>query len=439
MDAPWSSKETLETKDRLERLSKEIVDFVHYIEPTKEEQLNRDTLMYQVSTLIETLWPNNTVITAFGSSVTGLAFPASDIDINIDFEEMPKKNRIDVLKIIRKQTINQHIFEYPTTCLAANAKVPVLMAVDGNDVSMDITIQNVCFSSDRTAAWIKEYPPLKPLFMVLKQSIGNFRLSHMPTFEPLSAKYAGLASYSLICLIVSYLQQSVPKDVNPTRPNYLASLLLGFLSFYSTFESDKKAIGLTNGGCFYDKKDCPIPLETKKGKLTIIDPDVPGVNVARSTLKFDRIQYIFKQAYDMLLKQINTSGKSESILSSLIKVEHHAHTQPRKQGIRFKAGYTWIETGEAQVKSGGGKRFGYAKRFGGGKPYVKQEDRQRRGDERYEEGNRYRDEPKSRYQRTYKAEPYSKRFEDYNDREYQRHKRNNNSHLAEHYKYKSRR
>jgi DNA polymerase sigma len=80
------------------------------------------------------------------------------------------------------------------------------MAVDENDVSMDITIQNACFSSDRTATWVKQYPPLKPLFMVLKQSIGNFRLSATPSFEPLSAKFAGLASYSLICLIVSYLQ-----------------------------------------------------------------------------------------------------------------------------------------------------------------------------------------------------------------------------------------
>lgn len=58
------------------RLSKEILDFEKYIEPTKEEQLNRDTLLYQVSRLVESLWPNNTVITSFGSSVTGLAFPA---------------------------------------------------------------------------------------------------------------------------------------------------------------------------------------------------------------------------------------------------------------------------------------------------------------------------------------------------------------------------
>lgn len=86
------------------------------------------------------------------------------------------------------------------------------MATDENDISMDITVQNECFSSDRTAAWIKEYPALKPLFMVLKQAIGNYRVSNMPAFEPLSAKTAGLASYSLVCLIVSYLQVKKEKS-----------------------------------------------------------------------------------------------------------------------------------------------------------------------------------------------------------------------------------
>ncbi|CAO0793900.1 unnamed protein product [Mucor circinelloides] len=94
MDAPWSSKDTLSIKDQISRLSKEIIDFEEYIKPTKTEKLNRDTLLYCITQLIESLWPNNYDITAFGSSVTGLQFPASDIDINIDFDELPKTTRL---------------------------------------------------------------------------------------------------------------------------------------------------------------------------------------------------------------------------------------------------------------------------------------------------------------------------------------------------------
>jgi DNA polymerase sigma len=57
------------------RLSQEILDFEKYIEPTKTEQLNRDTLLYSIEQLVSSLWPNSTV-TTFGSSVTGLQFPA---------------------------------------------------------------------------------------------------------------------------------------------------------------------------------------------------------------------------------------------------------------------------------------------------------------------------------------------------------------------------
>ncbi|GAA5810308.1 hypothetical protein MFLAVUS_003729 [Mucor flavus] len=429
MDAPWSSKETLATKDRMERLSKEILDFERYIEPTKEEALNRDTLLYQIAQLVESLWPGNNTITAFGSSVTGLVFPASDVDVNINFDELPKKNVIDILKVLRKRAVDAKIFRFNDTTLAAKAKVPVLMGTDENNVSIDITIQNECFSSNRTAAWIKEYPALKPLFMVLKQSIGNFRFSDLPVFEPLSAKFAGLASYSLICLIVSYLQLQAPKDMDPSKKEYYGTLLMGFLKFYSKFEAEKRAIGFEDGGKYYSKDDCPFTLETKAGKLTIVDPDIPGVNVARSTLKFDRVKLMFAHAYKLLLNRMTESSKTDSILSSILKVEHHYHGDQRSQGTRFKASYVWIENGPPQKKNmRGNNQFGGNRR---GMPYDRNQSRSHQRYERQDESS-----PDNRRE-SYR---YTNRYEqpdEYNQREYQRHKRNNNSHLAQHYKQKA--
>lgn len=62
------------------------------------------------------------------------------------------------------------------------------------------------------------------------------------------------------------------------KKDYYGNLLLGFLKFYSKFESEKQAIGLNDGGRYYSKDDCPFALETKYGKLTIVDPDQPGNN-----------------------------------------------------------------------------------------------------------------------------------------------------------------
>lgn len=398
---------------------------------------------------MESLWPNNYQITAFGSSVTGLQFPASDIDINIDFEQLPKNNVIDVLKIIRKRAIAERLFTFSNTRLAANAKVPVFMGEDDNGVSIDITVQNECFSSDRTAAWITEYPALKPLFMVLKQAIANCRVSSLPQFEPLSAKTAGLASYSLVCMIISYLQLQVPDTLKPSDPNYYGTLLMGFLNFYSKFPSTSTAISLTGDGAYLSKSECPIPLDTKSGKLTIIDPDVEGINVARSTLRFDTIQLIFGKALDTIRKRIASSSKNESILSSIIKVEKHYYGDPRREGHRFKLLQTWIDTGAPAAKHNNHRGFnrrrgGIVHKAGGGdrqEPTHRHRDDSRRNP--YSRNSPYerRESINSSTSSPYRQPGYSKMLDqqDHNTREYERHKRNNKTHLAEHYREKSER
>ncbi|KAI8079627.1 uncharacterized protein B0P05DRAFT_541372 [Gilbertella persicaria] len=427
MDAPWSNKETLKKSNKLERLSNEIKDFESYIAPTKKEQLNRDTLLYSITQLVDSLWPGNTV-TPFGSSVTGLQFPASDIDLNVNFEVLPKNNPIDVLKVIRKQAVSRHILPNYSTRLVANAKVPVLMATDENQVSIDITVQNECFSSDRTAVWLKEYPMLKPLFMVLKLSIANYRISSLPTFEPMSAKTAGLASYSLICMIVSYIQLQASSQ-HPSDPEYYANLLLGFLDFYTEFENTRQAISLEGKGAYLAKNQTDIKIDTKPGRLTIIDPDVSNANVARSTFRFDTLKTIFAKARDDLRKRISNSTKGESILSSILQVQSHYFGEPRSEGARFRVRQIWINTGEAPVKFPR-KRFNQAYRPNLHVAGHRYEDERKpyRGERRYNPYNNNNNSPQRSYNNS--------REESY-DREYQRHKKNNNSHLAQHYKNKA--
>jgi hypothetical protein len=133
------------------------------------------------------------------------------------------------------------------------------------------------------------------------------------------------------------------------------------------------------------------------------------------------------------MKRINLSSKSESILSSILKVEHHYHYDPRRQGARFKVEQIWIENGAPMKK--GFNRHLKGKRGGSGKPYDRD---QPRTNDRYEDP--YESKPRGRsYFGGYKSEPYSRRYEDsqdHNAKEYRRHKKNNNSHLAEHYRNK---
>lgn len=192
--------------------------------------------------------------------------------------------------------------------------------------------------------------------------------------------------------------------------------------------------------------------------------------MGRSTLKFDIIKLIFKYAHDQLMKRIVSSGETESILTSIVKVEHHYHKEPRRQGTRFKTEKTWIENGAPVEKNNGfgRNRFGGKRRGGTNKPYEIQQARSHQRFDQEERGTRYggRDDTtyssrpmyhdnitigsgKSRYKGGYKrnyddndgryrSAPYGNSL-DSNEREYQRHKKNNNHHLAEHYRSKTER
>lgn len=185
-----------------------------------------------------------------------------------------------------------------------------------------------------------------------------------------------------------------------------------------------------------------------------------GINVARSTLRFDTIQLIFGKALDNLRKRIASSSKNESILSSIIKVEKHYYGDPRREGHRFKLLQTWIDTGAPVVKHRGfnRRRGGIVHKAGGG---DRQEPIQRHKDDSrtnpYSRSNPYERRTISNnrvsYERResigsrsstsspYRQPGYSKMLDqhDHNSREYERHKRNNNTHLAEHYREKSER
>lgn len=172
-----------------------------------------------------------------------------------------------------------------------------------------------------------------------------------------------------------------------------------------------------------------------------------GINVARSTLRFDTIQLIFGKTLDNIRKRIASSSKNESILSSIIKVEKHYYGDPRREGHRFKLLQTWIDTGAPAVKNRGfnRRRGGIVHRAGGG---DRQESIGRHRDDSrknpYSKSNPYerRESTGSRSSTStsYRQPGYSRMLDqDHNSREYERHKRNNNTHLAEHYREKSER
>lgn len=168
--------------------------------------------------------------------------------------------------------------------------------------------------------------------------------------------------------------------------------------------------------------------------------------MARSTLRFETVQLLFGKALENLRKRIASSSKNESILSSIIKVEHHYYGDPRREGTRFKLLQTWIETGAPVIKNRGfnRRRGGIVHKAGGDRQssvsYKRDESRKSpySRNTTYERRDSFSNRQTTTSTTSYRQATYGRMMEqDHNSREYERHRRNNNTHLAEHYREKS--
>lgn len=248
-------------------------------------------------TEIITSLDSEATVTAFGSFVTGLQFPDSDIDINIESPNItnPKSMLNKLFKACRRtRSVDINKIEY-----VSHAKIPVLKVVHTNTTPIDITCLNDCSSSDRTVVWIKKYPELRILFLLLKQLLSYVRIRELGGFKCMSAAHQGLAGYTLICLIVSYLQRIAPKIKHINSKNKYGKLLVGFLQHYSAFDYDTYAISLDQEGELLKLSTLP-NMKKNEPKLYIINPDDEQMNVSRAT-NIKAVQFVFTKLHDLLL------------------------------------------------------------------------------------------------------------------------------------------
>ncbi|KAI9315390.1 hypothetical protein BX666DRAFT_1962296 [Dichotomocladium elegans] len=300
-----------EGRSQLQRLSQEIEDFVQYLAPTQRESKDRDNLFNDCTKIIQGLIPHCQVV-PFGSYETGLLLPTSDVDLRIAFNdhELPE-NPKPILRKLNKALVKR--FGFPNVELIF-ARVPVIKvdfrSSQGEPIHVDISIGNASLSSDRTLGWINEFSELKPIYLFLKSILLSVRLKDDPKYEIMSARLSGMAGYTLVCLIVHYIQNTViPENRDRKSPEYLGQLLLDMLDFYSEWNYQEEEMVMDTVPGFVKK-----PFPTKNGKLEIRDPDDASLNVARSTTTMDRVQGVFK----WITKEIRANMKEGTILRTLV-------------------------------------------------------------------------------------------------------------------------
>ncbi|PSN35634.1 hypothetical protein C0J52_23204 [Blattella germanica] len=206
----------------------------------------------------------------FGSSVTGLAFKGSDLDVYLDIDSSDVNNDTSVNRakkiLSRNNQYFQHVFAIP------KAKTPIVKFVHGpTKINCDLSFKNALGVNN--SGLIKFYlsmdPRLKPMLLIIKYWARKHDLSGP----------GKLTNYALSMLAFCYLQQ-LPQPVIPTvydlqktcqektfisgwncsyHGNIAASvldkntmsiprLLYGYFEFWATFDFEKYVVCPLFGG-----------------------------------------------------------------------------------------------------------------------------------------------------------------------------------------------
>jgi len=165
--SPWARGRQYQnsSKDLTVSLHHEICDFVEFIQPVRAETKKRDELVRHLRCITNELWPEAR-LEVFGSCVTGLQLPCSDVDmVVLEFTCDRAKALNSFASVIKADG------GFTKIQVIAKAKVPIIKFEDVESGSP----LNVCFGQedgvDNTAMVQKcldHYPAMRPLVLVLK-------------------------------------------------------------------------------------------------------------------------------------------------------------------------------------------------------------------------------------------------------------------------------
>uniref|UniRef100_A0A3B3QSG7 Terminal nucleotidyltransferase 4A n=1 Tax=Paramormyrops kingsleyae TaxID=1676925 RepID=A0A3B3QSG7_9TELE len=298
-------------------LHEEIVDFYHFMSPRPEEAAMRKEVVGRIEAVIKELWPTADV-QIFGSFSTGLYLPTSDIDLVVfGTWERPPLQQLE--QALRRRNV---AVPYSIKVLD-KATVPIIKLTDQEtEVKVDISF-NV--ETGVKAAWfikdyVKRYTVLPYLIFVLKQFLLQRDLNEVFT--------GGISSYSLILMVISFLQLHPRIDARNPNVN-LGILLIEFFELYGRhFNYLRTGIRIRNGGAYIAKEEIMRSMigGYRPSMLCIEDPLLPGNDVGRSSYGAMQVKQVFDYAYIVLGHAVSPLARSypnrdsDSTLGRIIKV-----------------------------------------------------------------------------------------------------------------------
>ena len=263
------------------RLSKDIIKFLNANRmQLQQADSRRATAIHRLSRLVTALWPRAQV-KLYGSYVTGLSLPSSDIDFVICLPAVHKnapaitpgvlegRNAINESsqKMLARKLKGESWIDTRSIKIIERTVVPVIKVATKDtrartmqlDISFDGPVHHGLEAIDMVNDIVQQLPMVRPIVLVLKQFLLDRGLS--------TAYTGGLSSYCLFLMVTRYLQEQ------PSSWGDCGSLLMGFLDFYGN-SFDPRATGISVSRRLYFARRAP-PMPHPVYQPPIIPPPVP--------------------------------------------------------------------------------------------------------------------------------------------------------------------
>ncbi|KAL3157918.1 hypothetical protein ABBQ32_012323 [Trebouxia sp. C0010 RCD-2024] len=322
-ELPWNQA-SAHIRSPLLRLHTEIVEFCRFLEPTPAEAAMREAATQRVRQAIIDVFPTASV-QVFGSYVTGLYLPTSDIDLVV-MDSRAADVKIALYAVSRKL---HELGMARGTQVVAKAKVPIIKFIEHeSNVNFDISfdVPNGPIAAGFVRDLMDTLPPMKPLVLVLKIFLQQRGFNEV--------YQGGIGSYALFVMVAAFLlvhPSRHPHRAGSQRAGVLEKsmgvLLVDFLRLFGrTLNSEDVGISCTSGGYFFNKLDMDKAQFARPYMLCVEDPADADNDLSKGSYNFPKV----KQAWDFAYQQLTAdSDASESLLERIIRVDTVLTDRPR--------------------------------------------------------------------------------------------------------------
>nr|XP_031863646.1 uncharacterized protein CI109_000898 [Kwoniella shandongensis]KAA5530718.1 hypothetical protein CI109_000898 [Kwoniella shandongensis] len=297
--APWSDLVDWERcRDPAEMLNEEINAFYRYVSPTKAEFEVRLFVIEMITRAIAKLWPDAEV-TPFGSWQTQLYLPQGDIDLVVSHKHFSEANKARLLTEMAKSMRMANITS--TVAIISRARVPIIKFVTNEGkLNVDISLNQV--NGISAGKIINQYldalPGARQLILVVKSFLSQRSMNEVYS--------GGLGSYSVICMVISFLQVH-PKlrrsEMDPEEN--LGTLLVEFFELYGRhFNYQEVGLSIRRGGFYYLKSSRGWLRPNQSFLLSIEDPQDRDNDISGGSFGIRQVKATLAGAYELLLMRL---------------------------------------------------------------------------------------------------------------------------------------